>query len=149
MKKGFTLVEIMIVVAIIALLAAIAIPSLLRARLNANESAAIAALQTISSAAQSYRSVNPAFPTALNNLSSANPPYIDSVLGGGSKQGYSFSFTGSTNTFVASAYPQTYRKTGVRSFCVEEDGVIRYTTSSVTSPPSYGSGGCESWSVLE
>jgi len=129
MKKGFTLVEIMIVVAIIALLAAIAIPSFLRARLNANESAAVSALHTISTAAQSYRSVNPTYPGALATLSNAVPPYIDSVLGGGTKQGYSFSLEGYTYTFSATARPVTYGRTGIRSFYVDESGIIRYTTA--------------------
>src|SRR3989344_5444064 len=93
-NKGFTLVEIMIVVAIIVLLAAIAIPNLLRARLNANEAAAVAGLSAISTAAQSYRGANPAYPTVLTSLSGATPPYIDSVIGAGTKQGYSFTLTG-------------------------------------------------------
>jgi len=132
MKKSFTLVEIMIVVAIIALLAAIAIPSFLRARLNANESAAISALHTISAAAQSYRSVNPTYPGTLASLACANPAYIDNVLGSGAKQGYSFYLEGYTFTFSATARPITYQRTGVRSFYVDESGIIRYTTASAS-----------------
>ena len=75
-RLSFTLVEIMIVVAIIALLAAIAIPNLLRARLNANETAAQATLATISSSNISYRSVNALY-GALALMIAANPPYID------------------------------------------------------------------------
>ena len=126
-KKGFTLVEIMIVVAIIILLAAIAIPNLLRARLNANESAAVGAVKTVVSAAISYRSVNTAYPANLSELSNADPEYIDDVLGSGDKQGYSFDLDGDTNTFEVVAYPQTYQTTGVRSFFADESGVIRST----------------------
>jgi len=126
-KRGFTLVEIMIVVAIIALLAAIAIPNLLRARLNANEAAAVSALKTVASSAISFRSVNAAYPANLAALSGATPPYIDAVLGGGAKQGYNFALTGAANTFTATARPQTYQTTGVRSFFVDESGVIRWT----------------------
>ena len=139
MRKGFTLVEIMIVVAIIVLLAAIAIPNLLRARLNANESAAVAALHTVSTAAQSYRGANPAYPAALVSMAPGNqtPPYIDAVLGGGLKQGYSFGLIGTANSFTALAYPQVQGTTGSRRFFVDESGVIRYgATSALTSASS-------------
>ena len=124
---GFTLVEIMIVVAIIALLAAIAIPNLIRARLSANEAAAETAIRTIHTAAQSYRAVNTAFPASLTTLASATPPYIDSVLGAGAKNGYNFTLTAGTNTFSSTARPQNYGTSGSRSFFVDESGVIRYT----------------------
>ena len=126
---GFTLVEIMIVVAIIALLAAIAIPNLMRARLGANEASAEASIRTIHTAAQSYRAVNTTFPDSLATLASAVPPYIDSVLGNGAKNGYNFAITSSTNTFSATARPQNYGTSGARSFYVDESGVIRYTTA--------------------
>src|SRR3989338_271196 len=98
-RKGFTLVEIMIVVAIIALLAAIAIPNLLRARHNANESAAIAALRTLSTAEESYRAAQtpPSYSADLGDLFDSTPPYIDAALSGAtsstnSRQGYFFTY---------------------------------------------------------
>ncbi len=135
-KKGFTLVEIMIVVAIIVLLAAIAIPNLLRARLSANEATAIAAMRTVSTAAESYRAAQspPAYPTNLSALSSANPPYIDSVLGSGNKSGYTFTWTGGGTTYEVVAAPQTANVTGVRSFYVDQSGVVRVGTDSTGTP---------------
>ena len=126
-NKGFTLVEIMIVVAIIALLAAIAIPNLLRTRLQANESAAIAALKTVATAEISFNSANATYVGGtLLALSTATPPYIDGTLGAGVKQGYTFVDTDLTiSTFHCSAVPVTANVSGARSFCVSEDGVVR------------------------
>ena len=127
-SKGFTLVEVMIVVAIIALIAAVAIPNLLRARHNANEAAAIGSCRTLSSACESFRAAQtpPSYPANLAALSGANPPYIDATLAAGAKQGYNFAYAlVSANQFNVTATPQVANVTGTRTFYVDETGVIR------------------------
>ena len=127
-RKGFTLVEIMIVVAILVTLAVIAIPGFLRARVIANESSAIGSMRTISTGCESYRSMqNPStYPPDLATLSTENPPYIDPTLGGGVKQGYNFTYTlVGPNQYTCIAAPVTPNITGIRVFFVDESGVIR------------------------
>ena len=135
---GFTLVEIMIVVAIISLLAAIAIPNLLRARHNANEAASIAALRTISTACESFRSAQTptTYPANLGALGSASPPYIDDALAGATaaasaKQGYYYTYNRvNVNQYTCYANPALANTTGTRIFFVDETGVIRLDNAS-------------------
>jgi type IV pilus assembly protein PilA len=146
-QKGFSLIELLIVVAIILIIAAIAIPNLLRARIAANESSAVASIRTLNTAQISYNSAYPTvgFAAALTNLSgsctgatiptSTSACLIDSQLASGSKSGYTFKVTGSggppASTYYAYANPQTQNTTGVRSFCSTPDAVVRYTTAAL------------------
>ena len=127
-SKGFTLVEIMIVVAIIALIAAIAIPNLLRARHNANETAAIGNIRTLVAALESFRAAQspPAYPADLDELSDADPQYVPDELTDGAQQGYDLAFTqDSDNEYSLLGTPTVDGVTGTREFFVDESGVIR------------------------
>lgn len=126
-KLGFTLVEIMIVVAIIVLLATFAIPGFLRARLQANESSAISSLRLISSACETFRAAQtpPTYPTLLTDLSDANPPYLDTVLSGGTKHGYTFEYEPNLpDQYTCTASPTAPGKSGIKIFVIDESGVV-------------------------
>ncbi|HNR98524.1 MAG TPA: prepilin-type N-terminal cleavage/methylation domain-containing protein [Planctomycetota bacterium] len=131
-NKGFTLIELMIVVAIIAIIAAIAIPNLLGARKAANEAAAISNLRTISTACEQYRTsvVPPVYPASLAALTiagGASTNYIDGVLALGQKSGYDYVLgvgAAAGTTYVCTASPHS-TSDGNRAFFLDESGVIR------------------------
>src|SRR5271169_3116904 len=150
-QKGFSLIELLIVVAIILIIAAIAIPNLLRSRMAANEASAVGSLRTINTAAVSYfTTYGIGYPSTIAKLgpaasaTSATADLIDSVLASGAKSGYSFSFSsaaavsGSVNQYAITATPLSAGVTGQRQFFTDQSGVIRANaagTADVNSTP--------------
>jgi type IV pilus assembly protein PilA len=151
-QQGFSLIELLIVVAIILIIAAIAIPNLLRARMAANEASAVASLRTMNTALITYNSTYGMYPVGLVNLAdvtagtnptSTSADLLDPILGSNSaqKSGYSFTYAaaGANNiTYTINGNPLTPNQTGVRFFFTDQSAVIRYNTSvtsSITDSP--------------
>jgi prepilin-type N-terminal cleavage/methylation domain-containing protein len=139
-QRGFSLIELLIVVAIIGVIAAIAIPNLIASRKAANESAAVASMRTICSAQQIYRQIiggNVNFATDLVALGPTGAQLIDDALGSSAtptKSGYTFTMAGAGATFAANADPSS--NGGTRHFFTDESGVIRANASAAASAAS-------------
>ena len=135
-QKGFSLIELLIVVAIILIISAIAIPNLLRSKMAANEASAIGSLRVLNTSCIAYTTSYGSFPPALSNLgpvaaggtaSSTSADLIDSVLSAGTKSGYTFSYApaNGNQTYTLTATPVVAGQTGQRMFFTDLSGVIR------------------------
>jgi prepilin-type N-terminal cleavage/methylation domain-containing protein len=130
-SKGFSLLELLIVVAIILIIATIAIPSLLRSRQAANESAAVANLRTVNTAEVTYLS------SSGGNYGDIPALIAAGLLDGtftGTKAGYNFSVTASGPDYTATANPAS-TNTGRWGYYSTPDAVVRYSTDSTLAPP--------------
>jgi prepilin-type N-terminal cleavage/methylation domain-containing protein len=157
-QKGFSLVELLLVVAVILILAAIAVPNFMRARIAANEASAVASLHNIDTAEVAYAEAYPllGFAPDLNTLgpgtnpgntssSSTNALLLDNVLGCPAgvgtayceKSGYEFNITAASgtpiNTYTANANPAAPGQSGTRYFFTDNSVVIRYNTTTIAS----------------
>jgi len=139
-QKGFSLIELLIVVAIILIIAAIAIPNLLRSKMAANEASAVSTLRTFTTASISYSTNYNAFEPNLKSLgpvaagtppSSTTADLVDNELGKDPavKAGYTFTYTFASGTYTISANPSSPGVTGQRYFFTDPSGVIRVNGS--------------------
>lgn len=144
-QRGFSLIELLIVVAIILIIAAISVPNLLRSRMAANEASAVGSLRTINTACIAYSTTFGGFPSSLSNLgssggaSSTSADLIDNVLAAGTKTGYTFTYTagaaagGVIPVYTVTASPLVAGQTGQRYFFTDQSAVIRFNLSALAS----------------
>jgi len=149
-SRGFSLIELLIVVAIILIIASIAIPNLLRSRMAANEASAVGSLRSINTAETAYYATYPSIGfTNLASLggsvatcatatgaASTGACLIDNVLAGGTKSGYSFTVTPSGSSpyvqYTSTGYARVQGQSGQRQFCSDQSGVIRANATAAT-----------------
>ena len=144
-QNGFSLIELLIVVAIILTIAAMAIPSFMRSRIAANEASAVNSVRTITTAQNTYASTYPGTgfacsltilgPSADGSFTPTVAGLIDSVLASGKKAGYLLSIDPAScsgtpvNAYIVNAVPLTVGQSGNRSFCSDQTNIIRYAPS--------------------
>jgi prepilin-type N-terminal cleavage/methylation domain-containing protein len=169
-NKGFSLIELLIVVAIILVIAAIAIPNLLASRMSANEASAVGSLQAIKTAEYAYFSAYPTvgYATQISDLGSIGSPcvatssnaclldssLVNAIPGGPAKSGFMFRATGLptgalNGAFVAGASPFTVHQSGNRDFCSTDDGVLRSQMGSVGDIPVNTQAACVAFAVAQ
>jgi type IV pilus assembly protein PilA len=160
---GFSLMELMVVVAVIFILLAIAIPGMREMIIHANEASAVASIRAINTAEASYQATYGGYAESLDQLGGAEPCkksaetacLLDQSLAGGEKSGYRFvaigeNLSGRVNTsYLASAAPDVFDRTGKRIFCSTDRGVIRVDQNAEGSTMSPSAEQCGAFAALK
>jgi prepilin-type N-terminal cleavage/methylation domain-containing protein len=148
--RGFSLIELLIVVGVILIITALAVPNLLRSKMAAKEASAVSSLRTLNSSCVTYSSTWTGFPLQLSYMGPGKPyssrtaDLIDSALAAGTKSGYKFSYIsgppsgGQIRSYTISTSPSVANLTGTRYFFTDQTGVIRQNSgapATATSTP--------------
>jgi type IV pilus assembly protein PilA len=166
-ERGFSLIELLIVVMVILVLAVIAVPNLIRSKIAANEASAIQTVRQISTAEMTYNNSYPSVGFSPDLPSLGGPAagcmpdqthacILDSAVVSGSKSGYKFFAAGfvgagltANTTFVASSAPLNFNTSGVRMFCLAtDDGSVRWKQGSAGAPPALDVPTCIAYSLM-
>ena len=126
-RSGFTLLELMMVVAVIAIVAAVAVPNVLKSRMAANEASAITSLRQIITMNERYRLRYSEYASSFSDL--VNSGLIEDGLADNTKAGYSFTYNSEAVYFTCNADPLLPGETGTRYFFIDSSGVIRFSTT--------------------
>jgi len=168
-RNGFSLIELLIVVAIILIIAAIAIPNLLRARIAANESSAASTIRTVNTAQITYQSsyptvgyasslpvLGPSAAGACTAPTSTNACLVDYAVSQATtaskpKSGYYFNMASANSgqSYTVGGAAAVFNQSGVRSFCSVEDAVIRFSIPTSQQSPLTTSATCSGWNNLQ
>src|SRR5487761_392040 len=149
-SRGFSLIELLIVVAIILIIAAIAIPNLLRSRIAANQASCVGSLRSLNTAEVTYTStlLDLGPPASGSQPTSTAAGLIDSVLAAGEKSGYTIAYTpgtadtsGRINTYGITGVPVSLGSTGQNYYFTDETNVIRFNTAATASSSDSPIGG--------
>jgi prepilin-type N-terminal cleavage/methylation domain-containing protein len=152
-NRGFSLIELLLVIAVLLIIAAIAIPNFLQSRLRANEASAVGSMRVIYTGAVTYAATYPdvGFPPTLLTLGGAEPCVasvlsaclIDDVLSQGTKGGYAFAWTGDGATpsisFLLTGTPLVVGASGQRMFCTDQTGIVHDDPSGAGCDPNTSS----------
>jgi type IV pilus assembly protein PilA len=161
--SGFTLIEMLIVIAIILIIAAITIPSLTGAKMNANETSAVGSIRAINQMEVAYQAAYGGYAASLPNLGGADPCtksaetacLLDQSLAGGVKSGYNFVAVGSnpssgmSTSYVAGAAPVVFDSTGKRRFCSTDKNVLRADLNAAGSTVPPDAAQCATFGALQ
>jgi type IV pilus assembly protein PilA len=147
-ERGFSLIELLIVVAIILIIGAIAIPNFIRAKISANEASAVTSIHAVNTSEIGYYSSYPdiGFSSSLSDLgygaggtcSQTAACFLDPALASGQKSGYQFTYAGDGATpslgYTIIANPSSYGFSGQTSYYSDETNVIRYNATATAGP---------------